>query len=129
MPQANSRIPGAVGIEMAAEIKLVMPKQQVTLIHSREKLLSSESLPDDFKDRSRSVLEGMGIEVLMGQRVVETVNLTSEDGSPYSQLRLDRGTTVVAGHVIYAMSKSIPSTAYMPSTSLDDQQYVQVTPS
>jgi len=113
---------------MAAEIKLIMPTQQVTLIHSREKLLSSESLPDDFKDTSRSILEDMGVEVVVGQRVLEKIDLTSVDGSPYSQLRLDGGTTVVAGHVIYAMSKSSPSTAYMPPASLDEEQYVQVTP-
>jgi thioredoxin reductase len=117
-----------VGIEMAAEIKLVMPTQRVTLIHSREKLLSSEPLPDDFKERSRIALEETGVEIIMGQRVLETIRSTSEDGVPYSELRLASGATIVAGQVIYAMSKSIPSTGYMPSASLDDQQYVQVTP-
>lgn len=114
---------------MAAEIKLIMPTQRVTLIHSREKLLSSEPLPDDFKERSRIALEETGVEVIMGQRVLETIRSTTEDGFPYSELRLSSGATIVAGQVIYAMSKSIPSTAYMPPASLDDGQYVQVTPS
>lgn len=114
---------------MAAEIKLVMPAQQVTLIHSRDKLLSSEPLPDDFKERSRIALEDIGVKVILGQRVLEAIRSTDETGFPHSELRLDSGATILAGEVIYAISKSIPSTEYMPSASLDDQQYVQVTPS
>lgn len=114
---------------MAAEIKLIMPKQRVTLIHSRENLLSSEPLPKDFKERCRIALEETGVELVLGERVLKTLNLINEDGSSYSELQLSSGARITAGYVIHAMSKSVPSTAYMPQASLDDQQYVQVTPS
>lgn len=114
---------------MAAEIKLIMPTQRVTLIHSRDTLLSSEPLPDDFRKRSRTALEETGVELIMGQRVLKTLDLTGEDGSHYSELHLDSGARVVAGYVIYAISKGVPSTEYMPEASLDEQRYVRVTPS
>jgi len=39
---------GAVGVEIATELKVVMPDLKVTLVHSRNRLLSSEPLPDEF---------------------------------------------------------------------------------
>ena len=56
---------------MAAELKVVEPSQKVTLIHLRDKLLSSEPLPDEFKDRTLSVLREAGVEVMLNDRVIE----------------------------------------------------------
>jgi hypothetical protein len=50
---------------MAAEIKLVYPDQTVTLIHSRDKLLSSEPLPDFFKETSLAELKETCSEALI----------------------------------------------------------------
>lgn len=114
---------GAVGIEMAAEVKLVHPRQKVTLIHSRDKLCSSEPLPDDFKDQCLTALHEAGVETIMGQRVVER---SSVDGG--HRLKLANGRIVDAGMVIYAISKSEPSTSYFPKDSLDEEGYVKITP-
>ena len=51
---------------MAAETKLVYPNTKVTLVHSREKLLSAEPLPDDFKDKTLALLRKGGVEAVMG---------------------------------------------------------------
>jgi len=118
---------GAVGIEMAAEIKLVMPDQKVTLIHSREKLCSSEPLPDDFKERCLITLHEAGVETIMGQRVLSTKSFPSDDGQPIWDLVLSDQSRIRAGHVIHAVSRSIPSTTYLHQSALDEEGYVQVT--
>ena len=122
-----SRPAGAVGIEMAAEIKLVMPDQKVTSIHSREKLCSSEPLPDDFKERCLITLHEAGVETIMGQRVLSTKSFPSDDGQPIWDLVLSDQSRIRAGHVIHAVSRSIPSTTYLHQSALDEEGYVQVT--
>ncbi|KAF2453694.1 hypothetical protein BDY21DRAFT_387870 [Lineolata rhizophorae] len=120
---------GAVGIEIAAELKLVLPDQKVTLIHSRDKLLSSEPLPDDFKDRTLELLCMEGVEIIMGKRVMEMTALDSDSnssGSPRTKLKLSDGTELLVGHVINAVSQSVPSTAFLPAEVLDPNGYVQI---
>ncbi|KIW64819.1 hypothetical protein PV04_09726 [Phialophora macrospora] len=113
---------GAVGIEMAAEIKLVMPEKKVTLIHSRDKLCSSEPLPGEFKAKCLAALHEAGVETILGQRVLED---TKEDGT--HSLKFADGRIFRASEVIYAISKSTPSTSYLPEKVLDEG-YVKVTP-
>jgi hypothetical protein len=112
---------------MAAEIKVVEPTQKVTLIHSREKLLSSETLPDDCKDQALEALKESGVEVIMGQRVKKKTPLKSEDDSPLFQLTLSNGSRVIAGDVITALSRSIPTSTYLPKETLDEEGLVKIT--
>ena len=113
---------------MAAELKLVNPTQKVTLIHSRDKLLSSEPLPDDFKDRTLSVLREAGVEVILNDRVVKVTPVDSPDDTTLYDLTLKDGSKMVTSHVIWAISHSIPSTYYLPAASLDDDKYVKIVP-
>lgn len=113
---------------MAAEIKLLMPQQRVTLIHSRDKLCSSEPLPDEFKDRCLKALHEAGVQTIMSQRVLKTEEVETEKGK-FSKLKLANGEIVEAGEVIYAISKSFPSTTYLPAAALDEDRYVKVSPS
>ncbi|KAI5269864.1 FAD/NAD(P)-binding domain-containing protein [Aureobasidium subglaciale] len=117
---------GAVGIEMASEIKLMEPWQKVTLVHSRDKLLSAEPLPDEFKARSLELLEESGVEVIMGQRVTETAITQDHDGSFSCNLTLANGQHIVAGHVIRAISKSVPTSSYLPAGALDKDGHVKI---
>lgn len=111
---------------MAAELKVVEPAQKVTLIHSREKLLSSEPLPDDCKDQALEALKASGVEPVMGLRVMETKALNSEDGIPLFELTLSNGSQMIAGHVITALSKSVPTTTYLPKEALDKDGLVKI---
>ncbi|RDW78292.1 FAD protein [Coleophoma crateriformis] len=120
---------GAVGIEMASELKLCQPKQTVTLIHSRERLLSSEPLPDEFKDRSLIALEESGVKVILGLRVTDSEPVETADGSPLLKLTLSNGSQINAGHVIKAISKSVPTSTYLDESLLDTDGYVKVEPS
>ncbi|EOD50006.1 putative pyridine nucleotide-disulfide protein [Neofusicoccum parvum UCRNP2] len=112
---------GAVGIEMAAELKLVYPAQKVTLVHSRDKLLSSEPLPDDFKDRALAVLHEAGVETVLGRRVTATAETPSG-----FDLTLSDGSHLATGQVINAISKSVPTSSYLPPAILDPDGYVKV---
>ncbi|OJD11676.1 hypothetical protein AJ78_07601 [Emergomyces pasteurianus Ep9510] len=118
---------GAVGIEMAGELKLVQPDLKVTLIHSRSKLLSSEPLPDEFGDRALELLHDGGVETILGSRVLDTVPTQAKGiTTPSYTLTLGDGRTVKAGYVINAISKYSPTTSYLPSTVLDKEGYVKV---
>jgi NADH dehydrogenase FAD-containing subunit len=123
---SNSELLGAVGIEMAAELKLVEPSQNVTLIQSRDKLLSSEPLPDDFKDRTALVLQEQGVKVILGHRVTKQEEVDLKDGNPHFKLTMSDGSEILAGHVIWAISKSIPSTTFLPEETLNSEGYVKI---
>ena len=126
---------GAVGVEMAAELKMCMPSLRVTLVHSRDKLLSAEPLPDEFKEKTLELLREMGVEVRLGKRVRGTRTLHApgrERGHVVGatsgvEMEFDDGTVMSAGEAVMAISKAVPSTAYMPPAALDEEGYVKVT--
>ncbi|KAF7549179.1 hypothetical protein G7046_g8432 [Stylonectria norvegica] len=117
---------GAVGIEMAAELKMVKPHLSVTLVHSREKLLSSEGLPDETKDAALDLLKEAGVEVLMSHRLATTKEIKTTDGSAKQEIEFTNGHKIFASEVIMAISKSVPSTAYLPSSAVDAEGYVNI---
>jgi thioredoxin reductase len=117
---------GAVGIEIAAEVKSMTPNLVVTLIHSRDKLLSSEPLPDQFKEASLQMLRDMGIRVILERRVQDIHITKSPDGNDESTVILRGGEKVIASHVIEAISQSKPTTSYLPSDALDEDGLVRV---
>lgn len=110
---------------MAAELKHIQPDRKVTLIHSRPKLLSSESLPDEVKDRALSLLHEVGVETIMGTRVT---NIEETKGSPSSVLSLSDGRQITTSMVINAISHFVPTSSYLPASILDDKGYVKIKP-
>ena len=112
---------------MAAELKLVQPHVKVTLVHSRDKLLSNESLPDDMKDRTLELVKEMDVDVILGQRVQET-KTEVKDGVKKVEVELSGGGKIVASEVIMALSKSVPSSTFVPASAVDDEGYVKITP-
>lgn len=119
---------GAVGIEMAAELKLVQPAVAVTLVHSRDRLLSSEGLSDECKDKALELLVEAGVEVLMSHRVRATNKVETLDGSPKFEVDFTNGHKMFASHVIMALSKSVATSSYLPPSALDDEGLVKIQP-
>ncbi|KAK5168609.1 uncharacterized protein LTR77_005918 [Saxophila tyrrhenica] len=119
---------GAVGIEMAAEAKMVYPGIKITLVHSRDRLLSAEPLPDEFAEEALRLLCRGGVEVTLGKRVVE-VSDDTQPGSANKILRLSDGTSMYASHVISAVSKPTPTSSFLPTATMDAEGLVEVSSS
>ncbi|KAA8905682.1 oxidoreductase [Sphaerosporella brunnea] len=101
---------GAVGTEFAAELKLTQPEKRVILIHSRNVLLSTEPLPDEFKAKALELLEEAGVEVMLNTRVLD---------ESAGELQLSTGATLKASHVLWCVGRQHPSTTYLPAAALD----------
>ena len=113
---------------MAAELKLIQPHTAVTLVHSRDKLLSAEALPDETKDRALELVREADVDVLMSHRL-ETVQEVQSDGLVRCfDLTFHNGHSMRASDVIMAVSKSIPTTDFLPRAALDAEGYVHVEP-
>lgn len=119
---------GAVGIEMAAELKVVHPRINVTLVHSHEKLLSSEALSDECKDTTLELLRESGVTVLMNHRLSKSTRVETMDGSIKYELEFLNGHKMAASEVILAVSQPASTTAYMPATALDENNLVKINP-
>ncbi|KXS94104.1 hypothetical protein AC578_941 [Pseudocercospora eumusae] len=118
---------GAVGVEMAAEMKVVEPSINVTLVHSRDQLLSAEPLPNEVKQMSLDCLRKAGVEVILGKGRVTSISTTEgDDGKPLQKLTLGDGSQLTASHVISAISQQVPSTTYLPKSCLDENFLVKI---
>ncbi|KAJ3495516.1 hypothetical protein NLG97_g3340 [Lecanicillium saksenae] len=119
---------GAVGIEMAAELKLVHPRIDVTLAHSRAKLLSAEALSDECKDTALALLRESGVNVLMNHRLSKSNRVDTMDGSTKYELEFANGHKMAASDVIMAVSQPASTATYMPTTALDENNMVKIKP-
>lgn len=119
---------GAVGIETAAEIKSRYPSKDVTLVHSRAELLSSESLPSEFKSKVLETLRECGVEVVLGKRMIQTETPSDTGEIQVRHVLLSDGSTIPADVVIQATSSAVPSTSFLPNDSLDENGFVKINP-
>lgn len=118
---------GAVGIEMAAELKVVQPDTKVTLVHSRDRLLSSEPLPDECKDRALELVKEANVDLKLGKRLAETKEIKDEKtGKTVAEISFTDGEKMTASVVIMAVSKSVPTTDYLPKEALEEEGLVKV---
>ncbi|ROV89161.1 hypothetical protein VSDG_08892 [Cytospora chrysosperma] len=116
---------GAVGIEMAAELKVTQPETKVTLVHSRDKLLSSEGLPEDCKDKAVELVREAGVELLLNKRLAGTEEKTGTDGRSVTEVSFTDGEKMEASVVIMAVSKSVPSTEFLPREALNEEGLIK----
>ncbi|KGQ07550.1 Apoptosis-inducing factor A [Beauveria bassiana D1-5] len=119
---------GAVGIEMAGELKVVHPGIDVTLVHSRDKLLSSEGLSDECKDTTLALLREAGVKVLLNHRLSKSSRVETTDGSTKYDVEFTNGHKMTASEIIMAVSQPMSTATYMPTTALDENQLVKINP-
>ncbi|KAJ5713575.1 uncharacterized protein N7483_010756 [Penicillium malachiteum] len=106
-------IKGAVGVEFAGKIRTHYPGTAVTLVHSRDQLLSNEPLPIEFKTRTLKLLQEQGIKVLLNHRAdVEEL----PDGTSY--VKLHDGNRLHTAMVIMATASSNPFSQFLPPSSI-----------
>lgn len=124
-PQEGRRVvvigAGAVGIEFAGEIKSYYPGINVTLVHSRDQLLSSEPLPEDVKDKVKDILVEEGVDVITGSRAAIT---ELSDGE--FEVKLANGMVLTADFVIDSTRKGEPTTDPLPAACLNEDKEVKV---
>lgn len=117
---------GAVGIEIAGELKHHHPAANVTLVHSRLTLLSNEPLPSEFKEKALELLRAEGVNVILGQRASRSP--TSSDISPgQDKVLLASGTLLPADVVFDAAAHCSPNTDWADKSSLTSSGLVDVT--
>jgi hypothetical protein len=67
-----------------------------------------------------------GVEVVVERRVASVTSVPAADGGRTHLVSFTDGSHLLAGHVVEARSKSIPSTDYLPPSALDSQGYVKI---
>ncbi|CAI5711627.1 unnamed protein product [Peronospora effusa] len=82
---------GAVGCEVAAEIKCKYPNKFVTIVDANEKLVSGNNLCDKFYAKLNESLEKLGVQVILGERLTKRLNGNSFDKCI---LHTDKGTEI-----------------------------------
>ncbi len=112
---------------MAAELKVTQPDLKITLIHSRDKLLSSEDLSDEAKDCALDLVKETGVEVILGKRLKDT-KTEVKDGIKKVEIELSDGSKLIASEVLMAISNPVPSSKFFPKAALDEEGYVNITP-
>ncbi|KAL4940072.1 hypothetical protein BDV06DRAFT_230585 [Aspergillus oleicola] len=103
---------GAVGVELAADIKDVYPDKEVTLVHSRKAILNR------FGERLSSYVLGvleneLGVKVLLGERPDLPVGVGKENGPMMKDVKL-----VFSDGMVEEFDLVIPCTGQTPNTSL-----------
>lgn len=104
---------GAVGVEFAGKIQTHYAGTPVTLIHSRDQLLSNEPLPEEFKLKALELLQQEGVKV-------EEL----PDGTHY--VRFNDGGRLHTAMVIMATASSTPASQFLPCSVLSNTGTVNV---
>ncbi|RMZ67978.1 FAD-dependent pyridine nucleotide-disulfide oxidoreductase [Pyrenophora seminiperda CCB06] len=112
---------GAVGVEFAAEIKNYYPQIEVTLVHSRSEVLSSEPLPADVKERTKILLQEEGVDLILGSRA----SVTDLPNGKFS-VTLANKNTITADFVIDLTKKGMPTTDILPAECLNEDREIMV---
>ncbi|USP74636.1 hypothetical protein yc1106_01910 [Curvularia clavata] len=118
---------GAVGVEMAGEIKRAWPEVAVTLIHRNHSLLSSEPLPEDFKARVLDTLRQSGVQVRLNCGVMQSQQIKTHNGSLKWEVVLSNGDSLLFDERIDTISR-VTSDTYVPQRFLADNGALKVLP-
>ncbi|OQS05526.1 pyridine nucleotide-disulfide oxidoreductase [Thraustotheca clavata] len=82
---------GSVGCEIAGEIACAYPAKKVSLIDSNDKLVSNSNLTDNFQTQLAEKLNLRGVNLVLGERLVEPINSHSYERKT---LLLSKGTEI-----------------------------------
>ncbi|KAK9768553.1 hypothetical protein K7432_000696 [Basidiobolus ranarum] len=94
---------GAVGTEMAADVKSEYPSKEVILIHSRDTLIPGP-FTNVFKERAHQELRELGVDVILGERVIDETS--TKNGIKSSViLTTNKGRKIETNLVIHCTGK------------------------
>ncbi|KAJ3033870.1 hypothetical protein HDV00_005674 [Rhizophlyctis rosea] len=115
---------GAVGLELAAEIKEHYPGKRVTLVHSRERYLLPFS--PRLAERAWRILDGYGVRQILGERVVVPEGYRE---GVMSSVKLGKSGEVVEFDLLIMATGGKPNSAVLSTLSptvVDESGYVRV---
>ncbi|GAA5894439.1 hypothetical protein JCM6882_004822 [Rhodosporidiobolus microsporus] len=128
---------GPVGIEYAAEVaayyngKDGRAKKRITLVHSHDKFLYEDGWKDKLNNSLKKQLEGLGVDVVLGQKVLgEGLETGAVDGGE-REFQLSGGGSVKADYIMVATGNS-PNTSFIGAfdpSLLNSSRQVLVKPS
>lgn len=112
---------GAVGIEMAGEVKSFYPNKKVMLIDNHSELLSNQNVPK-LRKPLKAALENLGVELILGQRLNE--RFTSHHFET-KRLVTDRG-AVIESDVQLVCAGMKPNIGLMTDPACVDGNFIKV---
>ncbi|KAJ3033554.1 hypothetical protein HDV00_006065 [Rhizophlyctis rosea] len=118
---------GAVGIELAAEIKEHFSEKKVTLVHSRDRYLGAYKV--DMHQRCFRVLQKLGVEQVLGDRIDVPKGGFVRDGVR-REFRTRRG-SVIESDLVLLCTGMQPNSSLLTTlspTSLSPSRFVLVRP-
>uniref|UniRef100_UPI003AAC0051 ferroptosis suppressor protein 1 isoform X1 n=1 Tax=Centroberyx gerrardi TaxID=166262 RepID=UPI003AAC0051 len=119
---------GSTGVEMAAEIKTEYPDKKVVLIHSRVGLADTELLAS-VRQQVKEVLLAKGVELILGQKVVNLEQLQLNVTQKNTPVTTDRGTQILTDLILCCTGLKVNSAAYassLPASSLAENGALKV---
>lgn len=111
---------GPIGVELAGEISQDYPDKSVTLVESGDGLLNGTSRK--VAGRAQSELEGRGVKIVLGDRIVEPGYGQEPEGGV---ARTSGGKELPYDMIFWAVG-SKPNTDYMPKTMLTAEGRIPV---
>jgi NADH dehydrogenase FAD-containing subunit len=118
---------GAVGVEVAGEIKAQYPEKSVQLIDGNAALLQRQNLTDKFRKKLLKEMQKVGIEVLLEERLEERLDVSCYEKKTLTTVS---GTTLTAD-VQLLCAGARPCNEYLKSLGpdlLDQNERIQVKP-
>jgi NADH dehydrogenase FAD-containing subunit len=106
---------------MSAETKLHFPQSEVFLVHSRDTLLSAEPLPEEYKAKALELLQLAGVQVKLGNRVLEEKAVKGDDGSSRIELSLSSGEKLICDKMVYTATQKGANTEFVPKSAVDEK--------
>ncbi|KND00645.1 uncharacterized protein SPPG_03771 [Spizellomyces punctatus DAOM BR117] len=120
---------GAVGLELAAEIKEHYPEKEVTLVHSRARYLQTYKF--GLHRRAYSILKNLGVRQILGDRVIIPPGGFKDDGKEIV-VKTRAGLSITTDLQILCTGM-IPNSALLstlsPASINPENKYVLVKPS
>lgn len=105
---------------MSAELKLHFPQSDIILVHSRDTLLSNEPLTEEYKSIAYNLLTQAGVEIRLGQRVVDAQEVAGR-----KELTLSNGDIIQCDKVIYTAQQQGANTGFVAQDIVDAKGCIQ----
>ena len=117
---------GAVGTELAAEVRDVYKDKKIIIVHSRQGL-ASDSMGQKLQDNLKSICDNMNIEVRLGARVTNLGEITPNQLAK-QVVKIDSGEELNADYVFTCIGMKIQTELSSQLFDLNEMGHIKVLP-